>query len=201
MRALARVHAVVRQPGLHDDSRRGDVRPLHRDAQPRVVASPSSRPHQHVAPSLFYEAAVDAVDFSRYGRIVAGRIPVRLDVDHVVHLVVHALADGVVRAYERLLVGYLRQVFVEHHLVVHHRANLQQVEDAGAVGIQFHGKFYLHFAPHALTPEAQRHPQEFRKREHPLLQHAAERDELAPALVDAVAYHHVGGVERGRDVL
>ena len=105
------------------------------------------------------------------------------------------------RTYQRLLVGNLRQVFVEHHLIVHHRTYLQQIEHPRTVGIQLHGKFYLHLAAHALTPKFQNQPQKLRKGKHPLLQHAAEGDEFTSSVVNTVANHHVVRVVRGSNEL
>ena len=51
MSALRRVDAIVGKCHLSDDACTGDVRPLHRDAKPRIAGTPAARSHEGIATS------------------------------------------------------------------------------------------------------------------------------------------------------
>ena len=104
------------------------------------------------------------------------------------------MAQRVVRPQQTTLVGQLREIFVEHLLRVDNGTYLQQVELSRAVIVDVAGQFNLYRAPHPLGSELHRHLQQLGQREDTMLQHAAERDNLASTLVVSVAYHLVGGV-------
>ena len=104
-------------------------------------------------------------------------------------------------AYDGLVVGYLREVLVQLHLVVHHRTNLQQVEVTRPVGVELHRELNLHLAAHVLPSIFHGEGEQLRKREDPVLQHATESDDLSSSFVDAVADDLVIGVEGRGDIL
>ena len=197
--ALRGVYVVVLQTGLDDDAGGGDVGPLDGDAQPVVAGAPAARPDEHVVLVVGQEAAVNLFYLVGYLRVVGCReVVVGLDIDHVDHILGDAMTQRVVRAQQTLLVGNGGQVFVEYLLGVDDRTNLQQVElaaDRQAVALlQIAGEFYLDRAPHLLGAKLLRELQDFRQREHVVLQHAGEGDDLAASLVDAVADNLVVGV-------
>ena len=101
------------------------------------------------------------------------------------------MPERVVRAQQAVGVGYRREVFVEHLLLVDNGAYLQQVERPCAVGVEVTCELYLHRSAHSLCTEAHRHLQQLGQRKHTLLQHSGERYHLSATLVQSVAYHLV----------
>ena len=87
MRSLGGVDVIILQTRFHNDAGSGDMRPLDRDAQPVVAASPASRPNEHIILVLIEELLVDLLDVRRDGGIVGGgEILIGLDIDHIHHI-------------------------------------------------------------------------------------------------------------------
>ena len=61
-----------------------------------------------------------------------------------------------------VVVRYLCEVFVYHHLVVHHRTYLEKVELSCLVGLELYCKFYLNRASHLILSVFQNHLQNLR---------------------------------------
>ncbi len=144
------------------------------------------------------EGAVDALYLLAYGGVLRGLVAVGLDIHHITDVGDDTIADGIVRAQEAVGVGHLGEVFVDVHAVVHHGTYLQQVELAGLVGVEVHGKLYLHRALHLALTVLEHLAHEFGKWEHPVLEHAREGEYLAvapliEAIVDALVIGVVGG--------
>ena len=107
------------------------------------------------------------------------------------------MSDGQVRAQQLAVGRHGRYFFGQGVGIVgsgHHRAELQREERALAVAFKAYGKLHLHFAAHCLAAVAQEALQECGEGEDVVLKHTAEGDDLAPAVVDAVAQDHVVGV-------
>ena len=104
------------------------------------------------------------------------------------------MAKGVVGAQEAVGVGQRGNVFVEHLLAIDYGAYLKQIELARAVDVDVAGKLYLHGALHVAGSKGLCHLQQLGQGEHVVLKQAAERDYLAAAFVEAVAYDVVVGV-------
>ena len=144
------------------------------------------------------EATVDALYLFGSGRIVGCTIVLSLHIHHIVHVADDAVTDGIVAADKAVLIGYLSNIFVQLHLVIDHRTNLQEIELTRAVVVQVDGKLNLHGSCHLLLPIAEHLLQEFGQRENSVLQHAREGDNLSVlpfvvTIVDAL----VVGVEGG----
>ncbi len=73
----------ILERGLDDHARGTDLRPVDRDAQPRVRRAPPAGPDQNVRPAGRVQAFVQLADLRRDRRRVRGIEAVRLDVDHV----------------------------------------------------------------------------------------------------------------------
>ena len=98
VRALARVHTIVRQTCLHNHLRIGDVRPFDGNALPWVTAAPTSAADEDIVTPLLHEAAIERVNLVGDGRVVGSGEVFGLDIDHILHIVNHAVSDGVVGA-------------------------------------------------------------------------------------------------------
>ena len=124
MRTLAGVHAVVFESAFDDDARIADMRPFHRDSEPGVAASPTSRADEDVALAPLREFTVDAVDVVGY-QLVIGRVEgLALDVNYVADVVHDAMPKDTCGREDGLLRTDLRQVFLHDFLVVHDGTNL-----------------------------------------------------------------------------
>ena len=195
VRSLTRIHPIVLQSQLHNQFGSRDMRPLHRYAKPMVARPPTPWAHKHIALALIEEFTVDALHIHRNIGIVHCReIVIHLHIHHIRHILTDTMPERVVRAQQALLVGNLRQVLLKHLLAIHNRTNLQQIEFPRLVVVDITCKLYLHRALHLLLTKQLRHLQQLGQWEYPLLQHSAEGDNLASALIYTVAYHLVVGV-------
>ena len=61
--ALRRINAIVSQAGFDNDACSRDVWPFHRNSQPRIARSPSTRPYQDVVLAFVEEFGIDARNF------------------------------------------------------------------------------------------------------------------------------------------
>ena len=61
--SLTRVYTIIGQSGLHYHTGGGDMRPLHRNAQPCVTAAPTSRTYKYIIPSCIEELQVHLLYF------------------------------------------------------------------------------------------------------------------------------------------
>ena len=124
--ALTWVYAIVLQRHLHDDTRCRYMRPLHGYAQPRIARTPPARTYKHVVCAAVEIFLVQFFYFACYRRVVGSRESVvGLHVHHIGHVFRHTMPERVVRAQQTAVVGYRREVFVEHLLLVDNGANLQ----------------------------------------------------------------------------
>ena len=111
--ALTWVDLKAVETSFYNDLRGTDMRPLHRNAQPRVAASPTTWTDEEIRSiGVLQERAVDALYLFSNCRIVAGRVA--LD----------AVTYCRMRPQETVFVGNHGEVFVEFHSVVHHRSYL-----------------------------------------------------------------------------
>ena len=114
------------------------------------------------------------------------------------------MTQRVVGAKQTAFVGDRRQILVEHLLAVDDGTDLQEVEVAGntfVTPIEIAGKLYLDRPLHGLRAVLLYHLQQLGQGEDTLLEHAAEGDDLAPTLVDAVADDLIDGVVGGGNVV
>ena len=58
--ALTGFHTIVLQSGFDDEFGGTDMRPLHRDAQPRVVAAPAAWTYKNVRLACIEESPIDS---------------------------------------------------------------------------------------------------------------------------------------------
>ena len=122
------------------------------------------------------------------GGVIGSReVLVGLDIDHVRHILGDTVTQRVMRAQQTVGIGNLLQILVEHLLRVDYRTDLEQVELSTTVVIKITGELDLYRPAHLLGTILLRHLQQFGQREDALLEHAAERDDLPSALIDAVA--------------
>lgn len=171
VRTLTGVYLIVRQSGFHDDPRCRDVRPFHRNAEPRVAAAPPTRTDQHVVLAFLLEAAVRLLDFVGNGRIVRSRIPLGLHIHHVAEVLQDAMAQRVVALEQHLLVGNRIQILVQLRLDIDHRPDLQQVERTRLLlRIERHGKLNLDGTAHLALAVLLHQLQDARQREDIVLQ-------------------------------
>ena len=89
--SLTRVYTIIGQPGLHYHTGGGDMRPLHRNAQPCITAAPTSRTYEHIIPSCIEELQVHFLYFRGNGLIVRSTVSIRLDVDDIINFVHDAM--------------------------------------------------------------------------------------------------------------
>ena len=130
------------------------------------------------------------------GRVVgSGEVLAGLHVDDIGDILADAMAQRVIAAQQTLLVGNLLEVLVEHLLRVDDRTYLEQIQLTRLVVTQIAGELNLHGTLHGVGAKLLRHLQELGQREDALLQDAAEGDNLAATLVDAVADDLVDGIE------
>ena len=104
-----------------------------------------------------------------------------------------------------MLVGNDGKVFVQHLLGVDDGTYLQEIKVTDGskrvttylsfITIKVAGKLNLHGATHLLRTVLLCQLQDFGQREDAMLQHTAERDDLAPAFIDAVADNLIHGVK------
>ena len=123
--ALTWVDLKAVETSFYNDLRGTDMRPLHRNAQPRVTASPTTWTDEEIRSiGVLQERAVDALYLFSNCRIVAGRVALGLDVNDVFYVCVDAVTYCRMRPQETVFVGNHGEVFVEFHSVVHHRSYL-----------------------------------------------------------------------------
>ena len=113
------------------------------------------------------------------------------------------MAYGVGRAQQTLAVRYIGQVDIDAHAVVNHGAYLEEVELSRPVRAEVDGKLYLYRTAHLLSTHLEDLLYHLGQREHPIVEHSAEGDDLAvAALVIAVVYllvlRQVGGAYVGQ---
>ena len=73
MGSLRRIHTIVLQRHLDNDSRRRDVRPLYGNAQPMIARPPPSWSAKNIVGTLSEELAVDEFDVFGNGGVVHRR--------------------------------------------------------------------------------------------------------------------------------
>ena len=192
MGALTGVYPVVGQPGFHDDAGRRNIRPFHRYAEPSVAATPPSRTHQYVMLTFVKEAAVELLDVVGYQLVVGGGIAFGLHIDDVLQVVHHTVSQRVSALEQELFFRHQSQVFVQPGFHIDHRTDLQQIEHAAlGTGVQIDGKLDFHRTTHLALTVFLHKLEDAGQREDVVLEDVGKGDELAPAGIDAVAYHHV----------
>ena len=93
VRAVARVNLEAIKTSLYNDLSSTDMAPLHRNAQPRVAASPASWTDKKVGcVVLLQESSVNLLNLFCNGGIVGRRITLSLDVNDVLYVVVDAVS-------------------------------------------------------------------------------------------------------------
>ena len=109
------------------------------------------------------------------------------------------------RAQQALFVRNGSKVFVQHLLGIDDRTNLKEIEvafDAKSFAlVEIAGKLDFHRTTHLLRSQLLRELQDFRQREDAMLEDTREGDDLATALVDAVADNLVVGVVGGSNAI
>ena len=82
------------------------------------------------------------------------------------------MSNGIVATKKANLVGNLNDVFIQLHLVIDHRTDLQQIKVPTSVIVQVDSKLDFHGTRHFFLSIIQHLPKQFGEREHPVLQHA-----------------------------
>ena len=97
MGALTGVYHIIGQSGLNNQARGTDMRPLHRNAQPRVARPLASWTYKNIIPVLIKELTVQALHLYGNARIVGpGKILICLDIYHIGDVFADAVAQRVV---------------------------------------------------------------------------------------------------------
>src|SRR5574344_1578145 len=105
------------------------MRPLHGYAEPMVARSPSSWSNEHIALALIEKLSIDFLHVHCYLWIVHRReVVIHLHIHHIRNVLTDAMSQRVVGAQQALLVGNLRQVFLEHLFAIHYRTYLEEIE-------------------------------------------------------------------------
>ena len=192
--ALRGVDAIVGECHLGDDACTGDVRPLHRNAKPRIAGAPTAGSNEGIAATRCQELLVEPFYLHCYLRIVGCIVVlVGLHIDYIAYIIDDAVTEGVVGAQQALAVVDGPQVFVDGLHGVDDGAYLQEVELC-LLSSEVAGKLYLHRSFHSVGTTMHGFLQDFGQRHDILLQHTTECDDLASSVVDAVADDLVVGV-------
>ena len=95
MCALAGIDPIVGQSGFNNDTGRRNVRPLHRNAEPRITASPTPRTHKHIMLPFVKETAVQFLDIVCNQLVVGCRIPLRLHINHILNVFHYTMSQRI----------------------------------------------------------------------------------------------------------
>ena len=128
MRTLAGINAVISQSRLHYHTGCRDVRPLHRNTQPRVAASPTSGTDKHIVLPLVQELLIDLFYLPSNSLIIGSTVAVCLHIDNILNLVHNAMSQRIIRAKNHLIIRYIVQILIQHLLAIHNRTDLQKME-------------------------------------------------------------------------
>ena len=89
--SLTRVHTIISQPRLHNDTFSRNMGPLHRNAQPLIAASPASRTYQYIMFPFIQKFTVHLFYFISNGRIIGSSITICLHINHILNVLHNAM--------------------------------------------------------------------------------------------------------------
>ena len=156
MRSLAWVNTIIFQTALHDYTGIANMRPLHRNPQPMVTASPTSGTDQHVILLFFRKTTVQFFYFIGNQLVVRRVESTALYIDNILHIRHDAMTEHTGGRKDRFLITDLRQVFIHDFLIIDDRTNLKEIEGClvVVVRIDIYGKLDLDRTSHLGLPDA-----------------------------------------------
>ena len=167
-----------------------------------ITRSPAARTYQHIILAICQELAVDALDIIGYIEVVHRReVVIVFHIHYIGDILADAMAQGVVGTEQTVGIRYRPDILVEHLLGIHDRADLEEIEIAGLVGMDIAGKLNLHRSAHRLGTALHRHLHEFRQGYHIVLEHSGKGDELAAGFIHTVVDDLIVRVEGRGDVV
>ena len=117
------------------------------------------------------ETTVDVLNFLSDSGVVGGVIILGLDIYHVQNFVNNTMPNRIMATKQTSVIRNQGDVFIQLHLVIHHRTNLQKVKLTSLIIVKIDSKLYLNRTRHLLLPIVQHLLQEFWQREDAILQH------------------------------
>ena len=81
--ALTRIYAVISQTGFHYHTGSRNMRPFHRNTQPCIAASPTSRTDKYIILTFIQELPVDFFYFPSNSLIVRSTVTLSLYIDNI----------------------------------------------------------------------------------------------------------------------
>ena len=188
MRSLARIDTIIFQPAFHYNTCIADMRPFHRNAQPRVTTSPTTRTNQNIILFFSCELAVHLLDIIGYRLVVGGTESTGLYIYNILHIRHNAMSQNACRCKYCILLFHKRQVFFHYLLVIHDRANLQQIEcsETGILRIYIYRKLNLDRPPHLILSDMQYLIERIGQRKNLMLKNIHKRQYLTPARIVTV---------------
>ena len=122
--ALTRIYAVISQTGFHYHTGSRNMRPFHRNTQPCIAASPTSRTDKYIILTFIQELPVDFFFFLSNSLIVRSTVTLSLYIDNIVNFVHNAMSQRIIRTKDNVLIPYLIQIFIQHFLTIHNWPDL-----------------------------------------------------------------------------
>ena len=193
MSSLAGVDSVVFEPAFDNQTGVTNVRPLHRNAEPRVTASPASGSDKNVAFFRAGELPVHLFDVIRDKLVVRRVERTAFYIYDIAHVADDAMSEHGLRSENRLLLLHQRQVFLHDLFIVNNRSDLQQVKSSPfrVLLADVDGKFNLHGATHLPLADLQQLIERISQRKDVVLQYIDKREYLPAAGIVPVADNHV----------
>ena len=130
---LTGIYPIVGQSGFHNHTGSRDMRPLHRDAEPSIAASPTSRTDKHIILSFIQELLVDLFYLPGNCLIVGGTIIIGLYIDHIINIIHDTVSQWIIWAENHIFIRNLIQILIQHFFTVYDRTDLQEIKSSGFI--------------------------------------------------------------------
>ena len=100
------------------------MRPLDRNTQPGITASPPSGTNQHIILSFIKELLIHFFYFPSNGLVIRSTVPIGFDINNIIHLIHNAMSQRIVGTQNDIFVRNGCEILIQHLLRIDDRAYL-----------------------------------------------------------------------------